>query len=268
MGMRHRCRPILLGVLSLLVLLVSSIPVTAQEATPDPAGQGVEGVLLEYTLPEEAHLLPDPARAITPTLGVFYTVWAPQTSYTYDGSMTDGTLIRCVLSGALVITSAGATPLITSQATPQATPQAAPEGGELRLAPGDCIVHAAADPFTQRTDGSEELVLLEALLFLTTSPPPWHSPGLAEGIVVDQSHSVGDLIPPSWAELPPGPVTIRLERVLLAPEETLPLAISPAIHAVGPETMVDQFRLAETDSTLTNTGDRQIPVLIVTVTPE
>lgn len=207
--------------------------VAAQEAGSPAAGTPAAGTgatpLSEVLFQATLESLPEPPAFIR-LVRITLQPGASVPAHTHPGPE-----FMRIESGTLTVEARGET--VIAQAGPNGQTQAAriaPTNQPFPLQTGDQIVYPAAVPFTFSNQSQQPVVLLAAVVLPAGSQRPpgaqWvdgtPGPDAYQGVT---SLILGDAIAQAW---PPSPLTVRIERLALAPGEPIPAQGGPVVLSV------------------------------------
>jgi hypothetical protein len=212
-------RLLTLLVLVSLILPATALPSTAQEATPAGSPPAVE-TLMTTTFPAAG--LPT---TTNPAFILWHATIAPETEVIIPAELVaccPGPQLEHVLAGELTLRVEGPLQVLrsTSAGTPVPVEEVAP-GTDVVLRPGDTAVYALELPATYHNAGTEPVDLMAGGLFAGTPL----TPPAAYAIDAVKSRDLS-------SRLPPGPLTVTLQRTTLAPEAVFPAPPSGALQLV------------------------------------
>jgi hypothetical protein len=239
-------RLLTLLVLVSLILPATALPSTAQEATPAGPPPAVE-TLVTTTFP--AASLPTTAH---PAFILWHATIAPETEVAIPAELVEccpGPQLEHVLAGELTLRVEGPLQVLraTSGGTPAPSGAVAP-GTDVVLRPGDTAVYNLDLPATYHNAGTEPVHLVAGGLFAGTPPTP------PAEYAIDAVKS-RDLTSP----LPPGPLTVTLQRTTLAPAAVFPAPPAASLQLVM--TVPEFGTVAErSDGSAQNLG--QVPLVL------
>jgi hypothetical protein len=237
------------------VVTLGSAPTTlAQHSTP-AASEATREPLVVTTVPAEA-LPPGP----TAPFELWYATIEPGIQVTVPAEMyacCPGPLIEHVLAGELSLRVDG--PLRVARAGTDATPgpvEDVPPGTEVVLRPGDSAVSANELPKVYANRGAELVHLVAGALVALVGAGTAGPPGGYEVYDFEELE----------ASLPPGPATLVLERVTLAPEAVLPgpPSVIQRLVITGPDA---DFLAVQRDGSVRNLNQDEVVAYALSLLP-
>ena len=235
---------------------------SAEDGAPAAAPAAAEGeTLLEVTLPADA--LP---RGDAVSSGLAHVTVPPGHRSTWAaaaGAAHPGSRLEYVLAGTYAVRAEGEVRVLRGGGG--GAPETVPAGTAVELGPGDALVSRAETGYEAANPGAGPL---ELLAWVVVAGIPARMPGPGGWVFHEHDLQEAAAAPP----VPAGPATLRLRRVELAPDATLPPPVGAArffvtlpTNAAG--TPVVPSIGQRSDGTIRNVGRDVTPLYVLTLEP-